>query len=333
VTAESYDPPPPRGSLTSHVRLSHEIAILVGLALLGTTVLTIAIATVIVGALALLLDGEPWVLVAGGALVTVPIATWAVAGIRVAQMSYRPPARRNQVFVSYRTREHGELAARATEILSDEGLRPYFARDGDLGTMASPFAMFRESGFFQLGELDHDIQDALIGADAMVYFVPDEDVHVSSWRQSRDWLESLVVMFCNVAPLTASSFRAAWLGVVYGRLLPPIAYFKFAGASWQSWELQTAKAIGLDIVRIVTDVPPKKLPTTSVIECQAASFETDFREKVLPTLRMAVREEFEVQPLALALIVPLFAGVVLRCALVVTVVAVGFFFLVRGLAG
>jgi hypothetical protein len=268
------------------------------------------LATVVVGVVVEALYGVHWLFVLATALLAAAGALAFHLATRLAAWKevLARPRKRNQVFISYRTREHAEEAAEAARILGRRSLGCFLARPGTMtkGT-DHPLRGFQALKLFQLGGLDADLQRELIASDSMVFFIPGTASRPKYLQELRDFTDAAIaaVLFCN--GLSRTFWRFIWYASIYGKQVMPRLSAQIDNRSWQDWEMAIARQLGLVLVRVSVDpAGGGGDDDEEVIRCRRDSFASDFAARVLPRLSAAVRDELEVTP-----IVPLIAAYVL----------------------
>jgi hypothetical protein len=288
-------------------RALHEAAAFAALAVATVVLLALGVAAVVIGVLALTLEGTAGPLVVGCALlIGAAAAGWATYR-RLLRLKDRVETRQrsNQVFVSYRTSEHASAAARAAQTLRDHGMGAYFAEPGATGVdLHHPLAAFRVLGLFQAGGLDADLQRALARSDAVLFFVPTSRPAFRLWQGMKDQLDGWLSMFLFASGVTPTFWRWVWYMGVYGRQLSPVAVHKvLAAETWQAWELAVARQLGVAVVKVGLGEEGGASPDPELLVCDAAALERDLRRAVIPRLREATSQALQVEgPFPLAVL-------------------------------
>jgi hypothetical protein len=315
------------------------------------------VAALMLAALVAILYGWPWLFVVAGAL----LAAAGVLGRRLAirLLAWKEvlvrPRKRDQVFISYRTNEHAEVATEAARILEQHALGSFLARPGTMTKGPDhPLGGFQALKLFQAGGLDADLQRALIASDSILFFVPVTESRPGYIERFRDTADTVIAMVLFFSGLSRTFWRFVWYASIYGRGLMPRLTTQLDRRSWQDWELAIARQLGLPLVKVGVQPRPGGADDEDLIECPRESFADSFAARVVPRLSAAVREELRVSPtvpqvvggvlvyavaalalmltfLAVALLLLLyFAGTL---ALVLTLLAVALVLLVRALVG
>ncbi len=282
-----------------------------------------AVAALILAALVEVLYGRPWVFVVAGALVV-------AAGVLAQRLALRllawkqvlaRPRKRNQVFISYRTREHAEEAAEAARILEQHSLGSFLARPGTMTKAPDhPLGGFQALKLFQVGGLDADLQRALIASDSILFFVSGAESRPGYIERLRDTADTMIAMALFFTGLSRTFWRYVWYASIYGRGLMPRLTTQLDRRSWQDWELAIARQLGLPLVKVgVQHDPHRRADDEDLIECARESFADDFAARVVPRLSAGVREELRVSPT-----VPHVVGAVLVYAVAALALALTF---------
>jgi hypothetical protein len=315
-----------------NARLAQEVAGFAAWALTTSALALLGIPIVSVGGVVLVLDGVVSVLLVGCVVLLGAVATGWRAYRRILRSKelLARPRRRDRVFISYRTDEHAVAAARVADVLRAGGLGVYFARSGEVAVdPARPLSALRTLGLFQTGELDADLQRALAGSDAIVYFVPNTGRRVAIWQQLKDTLDAFVALLVFWSGMTRTFWRTMLYTTLYERPMPPVAFTKLFGlGTWQAWELATARQLGLAVVKLRVGDDPDEDGDEESVRVRPELLESDVELAVLPHLRAVVRTELEVQPLVPTLMLIAVGWVVLGLAVPLSLLAIGAFVVV-----
>lgn len=292
--------------------------------------LVVGVPLLLVGLLAVLLDGIAWPAIAGFVAIALSFVLGLVAyrWLLESKRELEAPRRRNQVFISYRTAEHGPYAQRLVEVLHGAGIDVFFASSGEVTVDADrPYTELRALGLFQMGGLDGDLQRGLIESDAVVYFVPLAERRLGAWQVMKDTVDGLIAWLMFQSGLTIAFWRSFWYASVYGRTLTPAVRI-FDLMSWQAWELAMARQLDLAILKVIVDGGSAQLDEEGIL-CHSDSLESDYRTKILPRLQEAVRTELKVEgPLPIMGLAAVISAA-LVVVLVVTVLALALYLIAR----
>ncbi len=303
------------------------------MAVVTVAFLLLGVPVLVLGMAVFILDGTTWPAVAGSATLAVAGATGWVAylWLLACKRRFEAPRYRNQVFISYRTREHGEYARRLSAMLQAEGIGVFFADSGAVLLGSKPalpaFVLLRYLGFFQTGGLDADLQRGLIRSDALLYFVPTSARRIRLWQRLKDTLDSFGGWLVFYSGLTPTTWRFFWYAGMYNRRMMPALRLGDL-QSWQAWELTLAEQLGLVVVKLIVDAEPEQL-AEEIVLCRSETLESDFTTKVVGRLRDATRTELKVEgPLLLAPLAAVYFFV-LKAVTLLSLLAVAVFVMAR----
>jgi hypothetical protein len=305
--------------------LSERFADAVLLGLLALAFVVVGVPMLTVGLLILGFGGTHWVTVAGFAILASGGALlWALRRTqlraRCARVARPGPTR---AFISYRTAEHGAYVHRIAAALRAHGIVVHLAPSEAMAPDPKrSWTAFRAIGLFQTGELDADLQQALLDSDALVYCVPSSRRELTFGRFAKDTADSLLAQLLFQGGASAAFWRYAWQMGVYGKQVSPAARLLDL-ESWQDWELRTARELGLEVIPVVlgSDAADAK-----GVCLRPDALEADVSERVLPKLAGVRRPPPEPEGILpfLAMVLLLFAAVA-GVLLLVLLSAAGFF--------
>ncbi|MEA2193354.1 MAG: hypothetical protein QOI73_3475 [Solirubrobacteraceae bacterium] len=315
-----------------NARLAQEVTGFAAWAVATSALVVLGVPIVSLGAVLVVFDGVAWVLPVGCVVMVGAVVTAWRAHRRILRCKelLAQPRRRDQVFISYRTDEHAVDAARVAAVLRAGGLGVYFARPGDVAfDPARPLSALRTLGLFQTGELDADLQRAMAGSDAIVYFLPNTGRRPAIWRSLKDSLDAVIALVVFWSGMTRTFWRTMLYTTVYERPLSPVAFTKLFGlGTWQAWELATARQLGLVVVKLRVGDGAGEDGDQETVCLHSETLESDVERTVLPQLRAAVRTELEVQPLVPTLMLIALGWVILGSAVPLSLLAIGAFVVV-----
>ena len=308
-----------------------------GLAALGITTFALTVlggATLFVGIFVLAIERIYWPTLTGCLLLLGALGVGRAAYKRMLRIKafVERPRRRNQVFISYRTAEHAEAAARAATLLRGEGWSVYFAEAGELHVDPSHrFYAFRALGLFQLGELDSDLQRALNKSDAMVYFVP-KGRRPAIAHMLRDHIDALGSLLLFQSGMTPTFWRYLWYMGIFERSIEPASVRRaFTLSSWQSWELAVARQLGVVVVKVALGQTQIDSRDEELVGCREEALESDFDRMVLPRLRQQRRVELEVRGPLPAVLLALVGWLALQGVALLSLAGIASFLVLRTL--
>ncbi len=147
----------------------------------------------------------------------------------------------NQVFLSYKTRQHSEYVESIAEVLEAEGLEVWFDRR-------------RRVPPWQAYGLDYLIKKGLNQSDSLLFLVPRPDQDrpgmIQRFREQADFAMTGLLMSLG---LSAGFWYGVWYRVLFGKniIRLPLHLLDHSQESWQQWEERVSTELGLGIIRVV----------------------------------------------------------------------------------
>lgn len=183
----------------------------------------------------------------------------------------------NQVFISYKTRQHGDYVESIADVLEAEGLEVWFDRR-------------RRVPPWQAYGLDYLIKKGLNQSDSLLFLAPRPDEHradmVQRLREHVDF--ALTGLFMSFG-LSAGFWYGMWYRVLFGRniIRSPLHLLNHSRESWQQWEERVSTELGLGIIRVVVADPGKNAPAAdpSGHTIRVESMREDLLQTVVPILK------------------------------------------------